>query len=131
MITVGFGRFTVEVSERFLRELIRQRHRDRTLECLNEHGGRATGETLVAATGLPVLTVYRALAGLIAEGRVRTAASMQGPVYCATTVGRCDWCGLVDHQLVEGACPRCVYPTTYESRPASGRVTESTKGATS
>lgn len=131
MITVGFGKYTVEVSERFLRELIRQRHRERTLECLATHGGRATGAELVAAIDLPVLTVYRALAGLIAEGRVRTAASVQGPVYCATTVGRCDWCGLVDHQLVEGACPSCNYPTTYESRPASRRATESTKGATS
>lgn len=131
MTIVCFDQYPVEMDERFLEQMIRQRHRERTLESLQAHGGCATGAELVAATRLPVLTVYRALGGLIAEGRVRTAASLKGPVYCVTSVGRCDWCGLVDHQLIEGACPRCSYPTTHESRPASGRATESTKGATS
>ncbi|KMQ73761.1 hypothetical protein [Marinobacter subterrani] len=130
MTIVCFDQYPVEIDERFLQQMIRQRHRERTLECLQAHGGCATGAELVAATRLPVVTVDRALAGLIADGRVRTAASMQGPMYCITTVGRCDWCGLVDHHLVEGACPRCSYPTISESRPAA-RALETTKGATS
>lgn len=23
------------------------------------------------------------------------------------TIGRCEWCGLVDHHLVDGECPAC------------------------
>ncbi|MCC7413339.1 MAG: hypothetical protein IT495_17115 [Gammaproteobacteria bacterium] len=36
------------------------------------------------------------------------------------TIGRCEWCGLVDHHLVEAACARC--RSRSEDWPAEGRL---------
>lgn len=35
-------------------------------------------------------------------------------------IGRCEWCGVVDHQLVAGECPRCRQASALLVRELAG-----------
>ncbi|MFP4182233.1 MAG: hypothetical protein ACLFTX_06525 [Thiohalospira sp.] len=47
---------------------------------------------------------HKALAILVRDGRPRW--------YAPERVGRCEWCGRVDHHLLGGQCPACAERVT-------------------
>lgn len=62
---------------------------------------------IAKATGLPLISVARALLDLFVNDRVRAVGtdSTGAIVFRPVEVGRCEWCGVVSHSLVAGECP--------------------------
>lgn len=81
--------------------------RDQVVGALREAGHSMGVSELSRRTELPRDSVRRALHDLMAEGRVWGVVDGQQALFAVETVGPCDWCGVVDHHLVAGECPRC------------------------
>lgn len=70
----------------------------------------ATLDELCTATGLTAEAVRHILSGLVHSAFViGTARYNRAPkFYAVTSLGRCEWCGLVEHRRVAGMCAQCL-----------------------
>ncbi|MCE8004256.1 hypothetical protein [Billgrantia ethanolica] len=70
----------------------------------------ATLDELCAVTGLTAEAVRHILGGLVHSAFVIGAAryNRAPKFYAVTSIGACEWCGIVEHRRVAGMCPRCL-----------------------
>tara|TARA_R110002051_G_scaffold248007_2_gene307498 strand:- start:740 stop:1060 length:321 start_codon:yes stop_codon:yes gene_type:complete len=91
------------------------------LSHLQAHDG-ATLSELCAATGLPEEAVQDILCELSRSGVVvGVPRNHQPPIlHAVTTLGECEWCGIIEHHRVAGMCPTCLNKSSgLESLPAT------------
>jgi hypothetical protein len=95
--------------------------RQKVVEHLTENREPMDTHALALELELPFLTIQRAVCDLVAVGRlVRVATTCNGrPAYRPVEIGTCEWCGLLDHHLVAGECPRCAERIAGTSTAAS------------
>lgn len=81
---------------------------DRVVAALESDRQALTTAQLAERIGMGWEVTQRAVCDLVVAGRFAKAGSHDGrPTYQLATVGRCEWCGLVDHHLIAGECPQC------------------------
>lgn len=70
----------------------------------------ATLDELCAATGLNADAVRHILIGLKNSAFVIGVSryNRTPKFYAVTSLGHCEWCGLVEHRRVAGMCSRCL-----------------------
>jgi len=82
---------------------------ERVIAYLRTHRHPMGSAALAQALGARARTLQRAVVGLVATGWLAGVGHGNDgkPLYRVVEIGRCDWCGLVDHHLIGGECPSC------------------------
>lgn len=81
--------------------------RNEITQYLTQHP-RSSRRDIAAGIGEAEADVQMALCVMLVHDHAAQVGRSDGlPVYCTVTIGACDWCGVVDHHLVEGECPTC------------------------
>lgn len=96
-------------AERYVRELCARRFRMALRELLLESPQGLTLAAIALALDLHRGAARRLLMDMLGRRAIAVRVPEQStePLWVAVTVGACEWCGLIDHELVLGACPQC------------------------
>jgi hypothetical protein len=94
--------------------LNRERIQQRLLDVMARNRQPLSTDDLAETVDLPFQSVQRAVCDLVATGRLALAGRTPygRPLYRPVEIGLCEWCGLVDHHLIAGECPRCANRST-------------------
>ncbi len=97
--------------------------RKRTKAHMEKAGHPVGVHELTDVLRVPTHAVRRALRDLHQRREIATVGfDVNGfRVFRPVRIGLCEWCGLVDHYLIDGECPRCATAVRNQARPFHAR----------